>query len=322
MKKLTSIILAILLAVVSAQAQRSEGTASASLAGRSAVGSIPRLTSSGQVEGTVVVAIKVDQYGNVTEATPGADGTTTTNNSVWNAAKSAAMRAHFNIKADAPALQEGTITYTFVSSGLAETDESALKFMGIPIDGPAEQFFNALKAKGFKKDYLEDYATGMFNGEEVRVYLSTNHQAVDRVRVIYPYCSKDNDTRVKYNMLLSRFNRNAKYVCVNPRVEVPVSEKIYWKLQENTKAYDAVYFFLHPEINAKAWVEEFKQEYQKRYKKPLQGLSYEEMEEALFCLPMKVSSTVCGVVWFTMTSIHEIDINYINFKNRPRGEDL
>ena len=80
-----------------------------------------------------MVAIKVDQYGNVTEATPGADGTTTTNNSVWNAAKSAAMRAHFNIKADAPALQEGTITYTFVSSGLAETDESALKFMDIPV---------------------------------------------------------------------------------------------------------------------------------------------------------------------------------------------
>lgn len=322
MKKLTSIILAILLAVVSAQAQRSEGTASANVAGRSVVGSIPRLTSSGQVEGTVVVAIKVDQYGNVTEAIPGAEGTTTTNNSVWNAARSAAMRAHFNMKADAPALQEGTITYTFVSSGLAETDDSALKFMGIPIGGPVEQFFNALKAKGFKKDYLDDYATGMFNGEEVRVFLSTNHQTVDRVRVIYPYCSEENDTRVKYNMLLSRFNRNAKYVCVNPRSEVPSSDKIYWKLQENTKAYDAVYFFLHPDVNAREWVEEFKQEYQKRYKKPLQGLSYEEMEEALFCLPMKVFSAVCGIVWFTMTSIHGIEINYINFKNRPRGEDL
>ncbi len=322
MKKLTTIILAILLAAVSAQAQRSEGTASANVAGRSVVGSIPRLTSSGQVEGTVVVAIKVDQYGNVAEATPGADGTTTTNDSVWNATRSAAMRAHFNASADAPALQAGTITYTFVSSGLAETDDSALKFMGIPVDGPEDQFFDALKAKGFKKDYSDNYATGMFNGEQVRVYLSTNHQTVDRVRVIYPYCSEENDTRVKYNMLLSRFNRNAKYVCVNPCVEVPADESIYRKLLDNTKAYDAVYFFLHPEINAKAWVEDFRQEYQKRYKKPLQGLSYEEMEEALFCLPMKVSSAVCGVVWFTMTSIHQIDINYINFKNRPRGEDL
>lgn len=186
------------------------------------------------------------------------------------------------MKADAPALQDGTITYTFVSSGLAKTDETALKFMGIPIDGPEEQFFEALKAKGFKKGYSDDYATGMFNGEEVRIYLSTNHKMVDRVRVIYPYCSEENDTRVKYNMLLSRFNRNAKYVCVNPRSEVPANESIYRKLLDNTKAYDAVYFFL----------------------------------------PMKVSAAVSGVVWFTMTSIHTIDINYINFHNRPRGEDL
>lgn len=322
MKKLTIIIFTILLTVVSAQAQRSEGTASANLVGRSLVGNLPKLTTSAQVEGTVVVDIMVDQNGNVARAIPGVEGTSTTNYSVWNAARSAAMRAHFNMKADAPVLQTGTITYTFVASELAETDESALKFMDIPIDGPEEQFFDALKAKGFKKDYSDNFVTGMFNGEQVKVYLSTNHKIVDRVRVVYPYCSEENDTRVKYNMLLSRFNRNAKYVCVNPCGEVPASEKISWKLHENTKAYDAIYFFLHPEVNAREWVEEFKQEYQKRYNNPLLGLSYEEMEEALFCLPMKVSAAVCGVVWFTMTSIHNIDINYINLKNRPRGEDL
>ena len=322
MRKLTTIIFAILLAVVSVRAQRSEGTASVNVAGRSLGGSIPRLTTSGQVNGKVVVSIKVDQHGNVTEAVAGAEGTTITSASVWNAARSAALRAHFNMKADAPALQEGTINYTFVSSGFADTDESVLKFLGIPIDGPEEQFFNALKAKGFNKGFSYDYATGMFNGEQVEVHLSTNHKAVDRVRVVYSYCSEENDTRVKYNILLSRFNRNAKYVCIDPRGEVSADESISRKLQDNTKAYDAIYFFLHTKINATAWVEDFKQEYQKRYKKPLQGLSYEEMEEALFCLPMKVSAAVCGVVWFTMTSIHEIDINYINFKNRPRGEDL
>jgi len=321
MKKLTSIILAILIAVASAHAQRSEGTASVSLAGRSLIGNIPRLTSSGNIEGTVVVAIIVDKYGNVTKAAPGVEGTTITSNNVWNAARSAALRARFNSSANAPASQEGTITYTFVTSGFVETDDNALKFIGIPIDGPEEQFFDALVAKGFKKDY-HNYVTGMFNGEQVEVYLSTNHKIVDRVRVAYPYCSEDNDTRVKYNVLLSRFNRNAKYVCVNPRVEVPADEEIYWVLNKNSKAYDAVYFYLHPEVNANEWVAEFKQEYQKHYRKPLQAISYEEMEEALFCLPMKVSASVIGVVWFTMVDAHRIEINYINFKNRPRGEDL
>lgn len=69
-------------------------------------------------------------------------------------------------------------------------------------------------------------------------------------------------------------------------------------------------------------VKGFKQEYLRRYKKPLEGLSYEEMEEALFCLPAEVSDAVIGVVWFTIVNASWININYVNFRNRPRGEDL
>lgn len=113
MKKVTTIILAFLLATVSVQAQRSEGTATVHLEGRSLVGNLPRLTTSAVVEGTVVLTIKVDQYGNVIEAIPGAEGTSLTNYSVCDTARKAAMKAHFNMKADAPALQTGTITFTF-----------------------------------------------------------------------------------------------------------------------------------------------------------------------------------------------------------------
>lgn len=321
MKKLITIILAILLTIFSAQAQCSEGTATAHLEGRSLVGNLPKLTTSAVVEGTVVLTIKVDQYGNVTEAIAGAEGTSITNNSVWNAARSAALRTHFDLKADSPALQTGTITYTFVSSGLADTDETALKFVGVPIGGSKEQMVAALKEKGFHMDY-NGSMSGMFNGENVNVYISTNHGIVDRITVEYPFCSEDNDTRVKYNVLLSRFGRNAKYVCINPRADIPANESIYRKLYENTKYYDAIYFYLNPEVNAKDWVEEFRQEYLRRHKKPLQGLSYEEMEEALFCLPMRVSGSVSGVVWFTIVDTSHIEINYINYKNRPRGEDL
>jgi len=55
----------------------------------------------------------VDQYGNVTEAIPGAEGTTVTDKTLWNAARNAAMKAHFNMDAHAPAVQSGTITYIF-----------------------------------------------------------------------------------------------------------------------------------------------------------------------------------------------------------------
>jgi len=66
-----------------------------------------------QESGVVVVDIWVDQYGKVTKAVPGADGTTVTDKSLWSAARNAALETGFNMKADAPALQHGTITYIF-----------------------------------------------------------------------------------------------------------------------------------------------------------------------------------------------------------------
>ena len=90
---------------------RTQGAANAHLSGRNVVGTLPRPTYNAQLEGTVVVRVKVDQYGNVTEAVPGVEGTTVTDSGLWNAARNAAMKAHFNTKADAPVVQTGTITY-------------------------------------------------------------------------------------------------------------------------------------------------------------------------------------------------------------------
>lgn len=92
---------------------RTTGNANAQLKGRTVVGTLPKPSYNAQLEGTVVVQVKVDQYGNVTEAIPGIEGTTVTDKNLWNAARSAAMKAHFNMSADAPVIQTGTITYKF-----------------------------------------------------------------------------------------------------------------------------------------------------------------------------------------------------------------
>lgn len=68
---------------------------------------------SSQESGKVVVKIWVDQYGKVQKAVPGADGTTVTDKGLWTAARKAALETGFNMSANAPALQEGTITYIF-----------------------------------------------------------------------------------------------------------------------------------------------------------------------------------------------------------------
>ena len=89
------------------------GEPNARLVGRSVNGTLPRPSYGVQANGKVVVKIWVDQYGSVTKAQAGVEGTTATDKTLWQAAYKAAMGASFNMDADAPALQEGTITYIF-----------------------------------------------------------------------------------------------------------------------------------------------------------------------------------------------------------------
>ncbi len=106
--------LAFLLLVSATFCSGQVNTASAQLSGRTVMGTLPvPATSLSRDSGTVVVSVRVDQYGNVTKATPGADGTTLTDNALWTAARTAAMKAHFDMDANAPAIQTGTITYIF-----------------------------------------------------------------------------------------------------------------------------------------------------------------------------------------------------------------
>lgn len=93
---------------------KTEGSANAHVKGRNVVGTlhVPSKRVARQ-EGIVVVQVKVDQYGNVVEAIPGAEGTTLTDKDFWNDARIAAMKTTFNQSANAPAVQTGTITYIF-----------------------------------------------------------------------------------------------------------------------------------------------------------------------------------------------------------------
>lgn len=89
------------------------GEPNAKVPGRSVNGTLPRPSYNVQAAGKVVVDIWVDNYGNVQKAVAGVEGTTATDKNLWQAARKAALGAHFNMSADAPALQKGTITYVF-----------------------------------------------------------------------------------------------------------------------------------------------------------------------------------------------------------------
>ncbi len=94
-----------------------DGKPNAKLAGRTVLGALPLPIYSVQNSGVVVVSIKVDQYGKVLEAVPGAQGTTVTDKTLWEAAKKAALESRFNMSSTAPPVQGGTITYKFNLKG-------------------------------------------------------------------------------------------------------------------------------------------------------------------------------------------------------------
>lgn len=64
--------------------------------------------------GRVVVQITVNREGQVIRASAGARGTTTTDRTLHRNAEEAARKARFDLKADAPEEQTGTITYNFI----------------------------------------------------------------------------------------------------------------------------------------------------------------------------------------------------------------
>lgn len=84
-----------------------------SLSGRSA-NHLPKPEYTTQSQGRVIVSIRVNRQGQVTRATAGARGTTTSDRVLWAAAESAALKAKFDVKNDAPHEQTGTITYNFI----------------------------------------------------------------------------------------------------------------------------------------------------------------------------------------------------------------
>ncbi len=90
------------------------GEPNARLEGRTTVGALKKPAYDIQREGVVVVRIKVNQNGMVTEAVPGYDGTTVADTGLWNAARKVAMEARFSKTTDVTkTTQYGTITYIF-----------------------------------------------------------------------------------------------------------------------------------------------------------------------------------------------------------------
>ena len=239
-------------------------------------------------------------------------------------------------------------------------NSGALKFLGIPIDGSEAQFAAKLKAKGFTYNSVYESYKGQFNGNQVDVYIHTNHNLVDRVYVAFPATSEES-IRVEFNHLLAQFKDNGKYVDLSMNEEIPENEDISYEIRVNNKRYQASFSYFDssrdPIERVDALFDKFDEfftkdqlatlkEYGKKVvtapeeeQADLQAQLVSEMqalgfidehsqeETARFFLTLfdGMKSLADGDVWFMIHEVYgryQIGLYYDNLHNQAHGEDL
>lgn len=250
---------------------------------------------------------------------------------------------------------------TLVSLTAFSQSKGSPKFLGIPIDGTEARFAAQLKSKGFTYNSLYDCYKGQFNGQNVEVYLHTNHNLMDRVYVAFPYTTEES-IRVEYNRLLDQFKYNGKYANFSMNERIPEDDDISYEITINNKRYQASFSYFDPDRDPAAFVDAFLDKFNdfftpeqiavlKEFSKEnpdadadvmlgqlmarLQSLDInpnidieQDPEKALQFLSTimeRLKSLADGSVWFMIhehLGRYQIGLYYDNLHNQAHGEDL
>lgn len=131
-----------------------------------------------------------------------------------------------------------------VLCSVATNAQEVTKFLGIPVDGSEREMLKKIEEKGFtlKLDGGIEYLEGIFNGQSVRVRVSTNAGKVKRVIVFFEDTDPAN-LKISYNNLVYQFKKNPKYVSSEyDDFIIPDNEDILYEASIHNKRYDAVFF--------------------------------------------------------------------------------
>lgn len=122
-----------------------------------------------------------------------------------------------------------------------------IRFMNIPVDGPKEIMKKQLEERDFKYNTFEGCYQGKFNGKNVSVLISTNHNNVDRICVVYPEMSEI-VIKSEYNYLLQQFQTNNKYLSLPVNKAISEGDNIKYEISLRNKAYSCSFLYLSPDV--------------------------------------------------------------------------
>lgn len=237
-------------------------------------------------------------------------------------------------------------------SATAQNDDTTLKFLGFPVDGSKQQMIENLKSKGFSYNSFDDCLTGQFNGEQVEVYVHTNHSIVDRVMVSFPSTSSKSEIKNRFNRLIRQFDDNGKYFSLGENKPITMDEDIAYEIAAHDKQYQAGYYYgsLEQTINQlcdlatsllsdkeaatfvsvmNSLVRNPNEKTVDAYAQQIQVLTDAEWTpdkaEQLTQITKKMSAIKNSLVWFDIDkqgARYNINLFYDNRANMANGEDL
>lgn len=185
-----------------------------------------------------------------------------------------------------------------------------------------------LKSKGFKLTTFGDrnVLQGRFNGNNVRVYISTENGKVDRIAVCDENTVSETDIKIRFNRLCKQFEENGKYTSLDDYT-IPENEDISYEMSVNNKRYEAIFYQL-PEGEAMEQLRtSIKKEVTSKYS-PEQLVS--PTDEIVNEITVATIDAMLNVlknkpVWFMITEYlgkYYITMFYDNEYNRANGEEL
>ncbi len=216
------------------------------------------------------------------------------------------------------------------NSLLAFSQNDVTKFLGIPVDGTKSAMIQKLRGKGFTYHQTGDYLSGKFNGYSVKVYVVTNNKKVYRICVEDAVACNESDIKIRFNRLVSQFEKNNKYNHIfDVNQTISEEEDISMQMTFNSKRYEAS-FFQAMNLSSQDSLELSNNLHNyllTKYSKEELEDTTETVRNRVFIDTMKYYYDIISKknVWFMISKDwdnYKILMYYDNKKNQSDGEDL
>ena len=134
-----------------------------------------------------------------------------------------------------------TLSVLMLMVAMLNAQVEVTKFLGIPVDGTKYEMISKLKAKGYTWNSTYEWLEGEFNGRDVIIRVVTNNNKVYRILVVDKIYSNETEIRIRFNKLLSQFEKNERYLSELGALNEPIEddEDISYNISVKNKRYEA-----------------------------------------------------------------------------------